>query len=267
MSILKTLYIALLVLLLLDMLIIFKVTSKMNKPLQMASFVIGFSGLLVYILIFFSYYLSFGHFPIIYARENLYFLSLVVYALTSFYLKKRERKSLVIIGLVISIVLLLSSNLAFYRPEPASPFLESIWLYIHAVSAAIAHALYLIAFIITIAILHSRYIAHREAPYTDKLFHSLVKYVRLAFIFHTLMIGSGAVWAQKAWGRLWGWDPVEAWSLASWLVYAAFLHQATARARRDVIGLALAITGFLMLIVSFWGIAYVSETVHTYLKF
>jgi ABC-type transport system involved in cytochrome c biogenesis permease subunit len=46
----------------------------------------------------------------------------------------------------------------------------------------------------------------------------------VGFIFLTVMIISGAIWANEAWGRYWGWDPIETWSLICWVLYAGYLH-------------------------------------------
>ena len=46
----------------------------------------------------------------------------------------------------------------------------------------------------------------------------------VGFIFLSIMIVAGAIWANEAWGRYWGWDPIETWSLISWVVYAGYLH-------------------------------------------
>jgi cytochrome c-type biogenesis protein CcsB len=50
------------------------------------------------------------------------------------------------------------------------------------------------------------------------------RFVGFGFIVLGMMIAAGAIWANEAWGRYWGWDPIETWSLVSWLVYAAYLH-------------------------------------------
>lgn len=221
--------------------------------------------LLSFIVTFISFYLLYGHFPIIYARENLFFLSLVIYFTSTFYLKNKEKKFLHLAGLLLALALLLGSFLISYKPEQPNPFLQSLWLYLHSGSAAIAHTLYIVAFILSVSILLSG--SRKEANSSfGKQYESLIKYVKFAFIFHTIMIASGSMWAQKAWGRLWGWDPVEAWSLAAWLMYAAFLHLSAIRRSRSRFNLIFVFVGFVMLIVSFWGIAYVARTVHTYLK-
>lgn len=198
---LKILYAALLFFLLLEIFLYLKVSQKVKKFPQFAAPVLRTLNLLLYVLLFFGFYLSYGRFPIIYARENLYFLSLTVYVLTFFFFRKREGQTLTVTSLLVSLLLLLLSNLPFYKPEPASPFLESIWLYIHAGAAAIAHAFYLMAFVVT-AIVISGYVKRRDFSELDKRFLMLIKNIRLAFAFYTVMIGSGAIWAQKAWGRM-----------------------------------------------------------------
>jgi len=50
------------------------------------------------------------------------------------------------------------------------------------------------------------------------------QFVSVGFIFLSVMIVAGAIWANEAWGRYWNWDPIETWSLISWIVYAAYLH-------------------------------------------
>jgi ABC-type transport system involved in cytochrome c biogenesis permease subunit len=51
-----------------------------------------------------------------------------------------------------------------------------------------------------------------------------VRFVGFGFLFWTITIAAGAIWANQSWGRYWGWDPIETWSLIAWLVYGLFLH-------------------------------------------
>ena len=51
-----------------------------------------------------------------------------------------------------------------------------------------------------------------------------VRFVGFGFVFWTTTIGAGAIWANQSWGRYWGWDPIESWSLVTWLAYAILLH-------------------------------------------
>jgi ABC-type transport system involved in cytochrome c biogenesis permease subunit len=76
-----------------------------------------------------------------------------------------------------------------------------------------------------------------------------------------IMIASGAIWAYKSWGRYWGWDPIETWSLICWLAYGAYLHLRINGLR----GKAAAWLCFVVIIVavfSFFGAPYLYPTIH-----
>lgn len=266
-SALKILYTALACFFFIDLLLEYLVRGYGKHSLRFVQRFLKFAVSALFVLTFFAFYCAYGHLPIIHARENLFSLSLVTYFLLRFFLTGKERENLSVAGLTISFLLLLLADFNSYKPGPLSPFLESVWLYIHAISAAVAHSVYLVAFVITLSVLFRKTVSGRDYSEFETQLRSLARHVKLAFVFHTIMIGSGAIWAQRAWGRLWGWDPVEAWSLAAWLMYAAFLHQFSSKKGRTTMALGLSVMGFAMLLVSFWGIAYLSKTVHTYLKF
>ena len=93
----------------------------------------------------------------------------------------------------------------------------------------------------------------------DELAH---RFAAFAFVFETLMLIVGAVWAQDAWGRYWAWDPLESWAFASWLALAGVLHaRATLRPPPARHGLWLAAT-FVLAFVTFFGVPFISTTPH-----
>jgi len=86
----------------------------------------------------------------------------------------------------------------------------------------------------------------------------------IAFPIWTFAIMAGAIWAQSAWGRYWGWDPKETWSFITWVVYAAYLHaRATAgwRARRAA---WIALAGLVATIINFYVVNTVVVGLHSY---
>lgn len=97
------------------------------------------------------------------------------------------------------------------------------------------------------------------------------KTIAFGFPFLTLGIITGAVWANVAWGRYWGWDPKETWSLITWVVYALFLH---VRFSGGWLGLKvkslpqlqaiLSVIGFLFVLFTFFGVNYLLAGLHTY---
>lgn len=91
--------------------------------------------------------------------------------------------------------------------------------------------------------------------------HAL-RFVALAFVFESLMLVTGAIWAQDAWGRYWAWDPLETWSFLTWLALAALLHaRLTLRLPPRVTAMAL-IGVFVLAVLTFFGIPFVSTALH-----
>ena len=95
------------------------------------------------------------------------------------------------------------------------------------------------------------------------------KAVGLGFVFETIMLLTGSVWAQYAWGRYWGWDPKETWALITWLVYAFYLHARTVRGWRGRRLAWAAVIGFVVVLFTWFGVNWLTEWVklrslHTY---
>ncbi|MEW6718431.1 MAG: cytochrome c biogenesis protein CcsA, partial [Chloroflexota bacterium] len=90
---------------------------------------------------------------------------------------------------------------------------------------------------------------------------TMERVVALGFPWLTLSILIGAIWAQKAWGRYWGWDPKESWSLVTWLWYLLVLHVRSLRPWRGGRLAALTILGFGILLFSFIGVPWLVRTV------
>ncbi|ADG82284.1 cytochrome c biogenesis protein CcsA [Thermincola potens] len=92
------------------------------------------------------------------------------------------------------------------------------------------------------------------------------RFAVFAFICMSIMIGAGAVWAYKAWGRYWGWDPVETWSLVSWFVYGTLLHLRVTMGWRGKRGAWLSIIAVFIVLFSYFGMPLIYDTVHEHLE-
>lgn len=148
--------------------------------------------------------------------------------------------------------------------------LQSFWLFIHAGFATAAAGCFLFA----AGIAGLRLFQHRRKGPVDPAFSIApgdrydefnFRLVLLGFVFWGIMTVSGAIWADAAWGRYWGWDPIELWSLISWLVYAIYLHiYVVWKKLRGVFLAWYAIAGALFVALSLWGIRYLYETLHSY---
>lgn len=107
--------------------------------------------------------------------------------------------------------------------------LASWWLGIHVAFAKLAYGSFITAFCLgVLLIFRERRRAEGDAllgKLSPETLDDLVyKFVAAGFLFLGVMIAAGAIWANEAWGRYWGWDPIETWSLISWIAYALVLH-------------------------------------------
>jgi ABC-type transport system involved in cytochrome c biogenesis permease subunit len=106
----------------------------------------------------------------------------------------------------------------------------------------------------------ARWAAH--APDERRLDELAHRFAAFAFVFDTLMLIVGAVWAQDAWGRYWAWDPLESWAFVSWLALATTLHaRATLRLSPARHGRWLALV-FVLAFLTFFGVPFVSMAPH-----
>jgi cytochrome c-type biogenesis protein CcsB len=119
----------------------------------------------------------------------------------------------------------------FSNPEirELPPTLRSIWLAFHIAFAKISAAAFLLSLGSAVFLLlreRSRVPAWIEArvPSAPALDALIIRAAGFGFIFWTVTIAAGAIWGNQAWGRYWGWDPIETWALVSWLTYGSFLH-------------------------------------------
>jgi ABC-type transport system involved in cytochrome c biogenesis permease subunit len=89
-----------------------------------------------------------------------------------------------------------------------------------------------------------------------------LRFLTLAFVFESLMLVTGAIWAQDAWGRYWAWDPLETWAFLTWLALAGVLHaRPTLRLPPRVTALAIVVV-FALAVLTFFGLPFVSTALH-----
>lgn len=114
-------------------------------------------------------------------------------------------------------------------PRELMPSLKSYWLVFHVTAMFISYAGLFLSFVFALMYLlqarGGRWVARLDQRFTPKYLDDIShRIVLLSFPVLTLGIFLGAVWADSAWGRYWGWDPKEIWALITWLIYLAYLH-------------------------------------------
>lgn len=209
-----------------------------------------------------SYQMGIGHAPLSNLYESLVFFALTIALL---YLFVEFKYKLKIIGVVASPIPFLAMAYASLPKmnnaiQPLIPALQSNWLIAHVMACFVGYAAFAIAFGISIIFLvksskkeHQSGIIGRIPDFDilDDLTHQMVMF---GFLFLSIGIITGAVWANQAWGRYWGWDPKETWSLVTWLVYATLLHARMMRGWKGKRIALLSIIGFCAVIFTYFGV-------------
>ena len=150
--------------------------------------------------------------------------------LFTLYFSYRNR-TLAVVGLgTIPFTLILLGIGVMSGPElsPMAVSLKSFWLYIHVFFAWLAFGAYAICFGLGIVYLLKDRDPGNEFydrfPSLEQIDELMFMYLVFGFVTDAVMIASGAVWAKDLWGNYWSWDPVETWSLVTWLIYGLAIH-------------------------------------------
>ena len=187
----------------------------------------------------------------------------------------------------------LGLTVLYAEPESLPPALQSMWLIIHVSIATICSGIFGVAFIVTslqllkdyrdsepkavrycwVRPIHAgmfRFVKGRgvkfleAVPKADVLEALAFRLIAVGFVLWTFTVMAGAIWAEHAWGRYWGWDPKEVWSFIIWVVYAAYLHARTTQGWAGRKSAYLALVGFGALIINFTAVNFVFRGLHTY---
>jgi cytochrome c-type biogenesis protein CcsB len=219
-----------------------------------------------------SYSLGFGHAPLSNLYESLIFFSWIVVLIYLFIEHKYKYRGIGAVATPLAFLALayasLSPNISD-RIQPLLPALKSNWLIAHVITCFIGYAAFSIAFGVSIMYLVKKQdggdknglrVRLPDVRILDELTHQLVMF---GFLFLSAGIITGAVWANSAWGRYWGWDPKETWSLITWFVYAVLLHARLMRGWRGKRIALISIFGFAAVMFTYFGVNYLPG-LHSY---
>jgi cytochrome c-type biogenesis protein CcsB len=220
-----------------------------------------------------SYKLEIGHAPLSNLYESLIFFAwaiVLLYLIIEWRIKSRSLGAFVIPFAFLAMAYASFSPHVNSRIQPLIPALQSNWLISHVLTCFFGYAAFTIACGLGLMYLLKglgegggsrpflRLLPGREI--LDELsYHSIV----IGFIFLTLGIITGSVWAYSAWGSYWSWDPKETWSLITWLIYAAMLHSRFVRGWRGKRMAVMSIIGFGSVLFTYFGVNYLPG-LHSY---
>ncbi len=146
------------------------------------------------------------------------------------------------------------------------PALQSTWLWTHIFAATAGFSCVLFA-----AALGALFLlkegpsgaGYERVPPTQQLDELSYRFISGGFIFLGLMMVTGSLWSNQVKGSYWNWDPVEVWSMISWLVYGIYLHLRITMGWRNRRLALYSLAAVAIMIVSYWGIPFVSSTFHS----
>jgi cytochrome c-type biogenesis protein CcsB len=174
-------------------------------------------------------------------------------------------------GLVALLLGLATVN--FYVPiTPLPPALQSVWLVIHVFVATLATGFFAVGGGLSIAqLLQARRESGASAlrvlrsfPTAEKLEMMANRLIIVGFAFWTFTLMAGAIWAERAWGRYWGWDTKEVWTFIIWVVFAGYIHARATRGWRGNPSAWLAIVGFAAVLFNFTVVNLFFSGLHAY---
>jgi cytochrome c-type biogenesis protein CcsB len=175
--------------------------------------------------------------------------------------------------LPVVILMFIGGTLLYTVAAPVQPALQSYWLAIHVTAAIIASGIFMIPGVASIFYLFRT--AHErnpekfarfapKLPSADVLDRVAYRATVLAFPLFTFGVLCGAIWAESAWGRFWGWDPKETTAFVAWVVYAAYLHSRHTAGWRGTRAAVINILGFGVMVFNLFFINLVTTGLHSY---
>ncbi len=229
-------------------------------------------GFAFHTLAFLTRLIEAGYTPVTNLHESLSFFAWMIIGILLIANLKYKIK---VLGAFLTSIALIFMIFAFALPKeilPLAPVLRSVWHPFHVLFAFLGNAIFTLAFCCgVIYLIQEHQLKKKKMGAIVKRLPSLkvlddLNYQALKFGFPLLTLGiiTGAVWAEYAWGRYWGWDPKETWSLITWFLYAAMLHQRLTVGWRGRKAAIMAIVGFMSVLFTFLGVNLILPGLHTY---
>ena len=157
--------------------------------------------------------------------------------------------------------------------KPLPPALQSFWLVIHVFVAVLGTSFFALgAGLSLVQLLQTRAAAAKAVglrflqtlPKADVLENLAYRVIVVGFVFWTFTLIAGAIWAERAWGRYWGWDTKEVWTFIIWTIFAGYIHARATRGWRGSRSAWLAIIGFAAVMFNFTVVNLFFKGLHAY---
>lgn len=167
---------------------------------------------------------------------------------------------------VLGMIALIINDASPFDPfiSPLVPVLKSYWLTYHVMIMMLGYSACALAMGIGHFVLGYELFGSKDSTKLQQLDRALYRVIQLAMLFLIAGIILGAMWANESWGRYWGWDPKETWSLITWFYYLALAHGRFSGWWKRTGTAVLSIVGFSVVLMTYYGVNYFLVGLHSY---
>jgi cytochrome c-type biogenesis protein CcsB len=207
-----------------------------------------------------------------------------VVAVTAFLVVLARQPQLRYLGMFVMLpvilLMFLAGTVLYAKAAPLVAALRSYWLAIHVSAAVLSTGIFLVSFVATVLYLvrdrWDRMVAAGRRPTrfpatlgwrlpeAEVLDRVAYRTVAFGFPIWTFGIIAGAIWAEAAWARYWGWDPKETWAFIAWVIYACYLHARATAGWRGTKAAWINLLAFSAMIFNFFIVNIVISGLHSY---
>ncbi len=181
------------------------------------------------------------------------------------FVKKRMRADWITVAAMPAALLVMTyAALQPMEIHDLMPALRSAWFGVHIGSAVLSYAAFVIAGVSGLRYLIAVKKADADTHALEQMDYLSYRMVAFGFLFLTIVILSGAIWAEQAWSSFWSWDPKEVWALITWIIYAVYLHLRLRGKRKGTAMAWFVVIAVPVVFFTFAGVNTLMHGMHTY---
>jgi cytochrome c-type biogenesis protein CcsB len=225
-----------------------------------------------------SYQMGYGHAPLSNMYESLVFASWAIMLIYLVFEWRAKQRSLGVFPALFSFLAMAYASFSKdvdSKIQPLVPALKSNWLIAHVMTCFLGYAAFAVSFGLSVLYLIRKRSTGNPGPQgalagflpsASQLEWFNYQMVLFGFLWLSVGIITGSVWANSAWGTYWSWDPKETWSLITWLIYAALLHARNMQGWKGERVAWLSMIGFGCVLFTYFGVNFLLSGLHSYAK-
>jgi ABC-type transport system involved in cytochrome c biogenesis permease subunit len=233
--------------------------KRSDQQVNRAHLVLWGGFILHFILVGIRYYRA-GHLPFLSPFEFVTTFAFLVTLVFLLFSVKPKNRALGVFLVPVALVLMFYATFMGKAIEPEIPIFAGLMLKVHVITVLTGYSFWAITFAASLAYLYLARTKQKQSSMMDQMAY---KAAFIAFIFHTISIVTGALWADQVGGQLWTWDPKETWSFITWLVFLSYLHARFTHNWSGTRAAILAIAGFATLVFTYVGVDYLLPHMHS----